>query len=143
MFSSRRLLWVWPLLGFALGAAAADAPFQPSREAIERLRSRNAELAIALQRLDPATARDLVDDVAIYQKAVDYILRFPEQFYKETYYADALELAEVGLRRAEELQRGAASWPAARGPVCRAYLSTVDGSLQPYIVWVPDSYDPA
>src|SRR5262245_20766505 len=119
-----------------LAVSAAEAPFQPSAEALERLRSRNETLKAALQRIDSRADRDLVNDVAIYHKAVEYILRFPGQFYREAYYADALRLIYEGLRRADELSRGAPSWPRARGPVCRAYQSNVDGSLQPYSVWV-------
>jgi dienelactone hydrolase len=129
------------LLLVTVGLHAAEPPFRPSAEALARLRDRNAELLAALQRIPATAAGDLVDDVAIHHKAVDYILRYPEQFYREAYYGDALKLIDAGLRRAAELQRGAPSWPTARGPVCRAYQSSVDGSLQPYALWVPASYD--
>ena len=131
------------VFAFALIAGAGEPPFKPTPEALAQLRTRNEALAITLQRLDGVADRELVDDVAVYHKAVDYILRFPEQFYRESYVADALRLIDHGLQRAGELQRGDSSWPTARGPVCRAYRSSVDGSIQPYALWVPPNYDPA
>ena len=81
-------------------------------------------------------------DVAIYYKAADWLLRFPEQFYRADYYTNALKLVEDGMHRADELEHGAASWPGTKGAVCRAYRSRVDGSIQPYCLWIPESYDP-
>ena len=84
---------------------------------------------------------DLFADAAIYHKAVDWILRFPEQFYRPDYYTNALKLVDDGMRRADELERAAPSWPGAKGAVCRGYRSRVDDSIQPYCLWVPESYD--
>ena len=42
--------------------------------------------------------------------------------------------------RAKELESGAPAWPRQKGRLVRAYLSPVDGSVQPYGLIIPDSY---
>src|SRR5205807_5605375 len=88
---------------------------------------------------EPAAA-DLMPDVAVYTKAVEYLLRYPEQYYQPRYFADALALADEGLRRARELAAGGHAWTIQAGFVARGYRSAVDGSVQPYAVYVPPTY---
>lgn len=128
------------------GAPAAfplpPAEFTPSRAELNRLAERNDQLLLKLRSLKFKATSENLADVEIYHGAVDYILRNPDQFFKDEYYANAMDLIEIGLRRAEELARGKPSWPDARGSVCFGYRSGVDGSVQPYCMWVPDDYDP-
>ncbi|QVL30625.1 prolyl oligopeptidase family serine peptidase [Telmatocola sphagniphila] len=47
-----------------------------------------------------------------------------------------------GLQRAKELQDKKPSWSTAKGLVPRGYQSKIDESVQPYVLVVPESYDP-
>jgi hypothetical protein len=118
-------------------------PYKPGAQELETLRARTEALDTRLHQLDGKASADLLLDAAIYHKAAAWLLRFPEQFYRKDYYSNALKLLDDGMHRADELEHNAASWPAAKGAVCRGYRSDVDGSIQPYCLWVPESYDPA
>jgi dienelactone hydrolase len=92
----------------------------------EALKSRPAMLA-------------LVPDVEIYHKAVDWALRFDE-FYKSNEVQVARTLLQQGSERAGALRDGKPSWVTATGLVVRGYVSKIDGSVQPYGLVVPASY---
>ncbi|MBL9139981.1 MAG: prolyl oligopeptidase family serine peptidase [Verrucomicrobiales bacterium] len=89
---------------------------------------------------------ELVPDVEIFHKAVDWALRFQE-FYKTNEYqggtrpSAAHQLLEEGMKRAASLREGKAYWTAARGLVVRGYRSKIDGSIQPYGLVVPEAFD--
>ena len=51
-------------------------------------------------------------------------------------------LLEQGLERARQLREGKAPWNTATGLVVRGYVSKIDGSVQPYGLVVPASYQP-
>src|SRR5437762_4553561 len=87
--------------------------------------------------VDPA----LIADVDIYRKAAEYILRFPEEFATKAFTPNTMAVLDTGLTRARELEAGAPSWPKRKGHVVRAYVSQVDGSVQPYGLTIPESYD--
>ena len=90
----------WPAaLLLALGLLAADDPYAP-------LKAKCRELEQRIQGLDP----ELAPDVGIYLKAVQWALRFPEEFYSEEYLAYAEAALKRGLDRARELAAGQASW---------------------------------
>jgi dienelactone hydrolase len=92
----------------------------------EALKSRPAMLA-------------LVPDVEIYHKAVDWALRFDE-FYKSNEVQVARTLLQQSSERAGALRDGKPSWVTATGLVVRGYVSKIDGSVQPYGLVVPASY---
>jgi len=114
----------------------------PSADQTLAMEKKLTELA---SRVDALRAKKadaaLLADVDIYRKAVTYILRFPEEFAKPEYVAHALSVLETGLTRAKELEAGAPSWTKRKGHVVRAYVSRVDGSVQPYGLTIPASYD--
>jgi hypothetical protein len=85
--------------------------------------------------------RELLPDVQIYQKAVDWALRYDE-FYDAREFAVARKLLQQGLERARQLGEGQAPWTSATGLVVRGYVSKIDGSVQPYGLVVPPSYQP-
>src|SRR5439155_14773773 len=90
----------------------------------------------------PTPANDvLLPDVEVYRKAAQWILRYPEEFYVKAYLPNTLRALEEGIRRAKELERGEPSWPRQKGRLVRAYRSRVDGSVQPYGLVIPESYD--
>ena len=49
-------------------------------------------------------------------------------------------LLEQGLERAKQLRDGKAPWNTATGLIVRGYISKIDGSVQPYGLVVPASY---
>ncbi len=83
----------------------------------------------------------LLPDIQIFHKAVDWALRYDEFFRTNEVDAARQQLAE-GERRAAALRAGSPDWTTARGLVVRGYVSRVDGSVQPYGLVVPESYDP-
>ena len=86
----------------------------------------------------PALA-ELMPDVEIFHKAVDWALRYDE-FYKSNEVAIAKNLLRQGADRAAELRAGKASWLTATGLVVRGYRSRIDGSVQPYGLVTPVSF---
>ena len=111
---------------------------------MKRLGVRNAELSRAIDRLQAAgKPADLVNDIAVYEKAAAWLLRYPEEFYTPEYFPKAMAGVEHGLARAAELQRDAHPWTTQTGHVVRGYRSRVDDSIQPYGLSIPSSYDPA
>ena len=81
----------------------------------------------------------LLPDVEIYHKAVDWALRYDE-FFKTNETSSARALLTLGSDRAQSLRDGAAPWLTATGLVVRGYVSRIDGSVQPYGLVVPASY---
>jgi hypothetical protein len=88
-----------------------------------------AELTAATGKLQD---NPLYPDVAIYQKAGDFILSHPEEFVKASFVKDTLGILDQGIARAKELAAGSPVWTTSKGRLVRAYRSTIDGSLQPY-----------
>jgi hypothetical protein len=82
---------------------------------------------------------DLLPDVQVYHKAVDWALRYNE-FYKPAEFKTAHALLKEGMERAKQLHEGKAPWTTATGLVVRGYVSKIDGSVQPYGLVVPASY---
>jgi len=84
---------------------------------------------------------ELAPDVEIYHKAVQWALRYDE-FFKTNEVKTARTLLQQGMERAQQLREGAAPWITATGLVARGYVSRIDGSVQPYGLVVPASYQP-
>ena len=116
---------------------AAPGPYKPTAEEIRQIEAKMSELGTMLPKL---AGNPLYADVAIYRKAGEFILKFPEEFATAGYVKDTLMELDHGLARAKELAAGKPSWIKAKGRVLRAYISTVDGSVQPYGMIIPESY---
>ncbi|MFN3484943.1 MAG: prolyl oligopeptidase family serine peptidase [Planctomycetota bacterium] len=140
----------WPFIAMALfpvpqvsGTAERRLPPPgipvPEPEA-ESFRAGLTELRRAIDEL-PSSTEELLPDVEIFYKAVDWALRFGE-FYDPKEFAVARDLLKIGLERARELKAGRPSWPSATGLVLRGYRSRIDGSVQPYGLVVPASWAP-
>jgi pimeloyl-ACP methyl ester carboxylesterase len=135
-------------LMIVLGAAAvaAQAPqqkvFPPSQEQKTEIHAKLAELSARMAALGSKKADPkLLADVQIYQKAANYILRFPEEFFGPQYAAETIAALDAGIMRALELDAGVPSWPRKTGNVVRGFTSRIDGSVQPYGLTIPASYD--
>jgi dienelactone hydrolase len=83
----------------------------------------------------------LLPDVEIFHKAVHYALTYNE-FFKKPEIAVAKSLLRQGSERAEALRIGKTPWITATGLVVRAYVSRIDGSVQPYGLVVPPTFKP-
>jgi fermentation-respiration switch protein FrsA (DUF1100 family) len=143
-------LTIFTLAAAALLAAQAPPPPPPpyALQAEERS-TLTADLTTLGNRLSQLRTKAGVDphllaDVEVHHKAVTWMLRYPEEIYTRAYVANAAMLLKRGIARAEELAAGAHSWTARKnGWLGLAYRSRVDGSVQPYLVVVPEAYDPA
>ncbi len=82
---------------------------------------------------------ELLPDVQIFYNAVYYALK-----YNEILNAREIPIAKAqlkqGLERAQELRAGKPSWTTQTGLVVRGYVSKIDGSVQPYGLVVPATY---
>jgi hypothetical protein len=96
---------------------------------------------------------DLLPDVQVYHNAVRYALaydeflgnsRTPEEAERtaKNQVAVARKLLMHGAVRAAQLREGKPDWTTQTGLVIRGYVSKIDGSVQPYGLFVPASYKP-
>lgn len=82
-----------------------------------------------------------IPSVEIFHKAVDWALRYGE-FFDPKQFDTARTQLEQGAARAKALRSGEIPWKSAAGLVVRGYRSTIDGSVQPYGLVVPDDFKP-
>lgn len=81
----------------------------------------------------------LLPDVQIFHNAARYALQYNE-FYKPEEIATAKKHLQQGMERAAALREGKAPWATQTGLVVRGYVSDIDGSVQPYGLVVPETY---
>ncbi len=126
-------------LGTLLFATAAQAAAPPTVAEREQITSKLAQLTRALDELRAKHTGDArLADIEIYHKAAAWALRFEEEFFTPAYVSNAIQALDHGLARAAD---AAFSWESRKGRIVRGYRSRVDGSVQPYGLIVPDSYD--
>ncbi|MBM3787784.1 MAG: hypothetical protein FJW30_25805 [Acidobacteria bacterium] len=121
---------------FVIRAFGQDFKIAPDelnklREAAKPLSAKAAALA----------GHKLAADVAIFDKAIQMLLKHPDEFYQPQFVKHAHNAIAEGLRRAAELEQGKSSWTKQTGRVARAYTSRIDDSPQPFKVNIPASYD--
>lgn len=83
---------------------------------------------------------DLLPDVQIFHNAVRYALMYDE-FFDAKQVVAARTLLKEGIDRANALRDGQSPWTKASGLVVRGYVSKIDGSVQPYGLVIPPSFD--
>src|SRR5207248_9452740 len=111
--------------------------YYPTDHEKHSIEAKLAELHALLHGLE---GNALFPDVAVYQKAGEFILAHPEEFVKAAFVEDTLNVLEKGIARARHSAAGSPSWTNSKGRLVRAYRSTIDGSIQPYGLIIPDSY---
>jgi pimeloyl-ACP methyl ester carboxylesterase len=89
-----------------------------------------------------SNALALLPDIQIFQKAVDWAVRYNEIFNTTNEVPAARNLLKQGLERVQQLRDGKPLWISATGLVVRGYVSRLDGSVQPYGLVVPASFNP-
>lgn len=82
---------------------------------------------------------DLLPDVQVYHKGVEWALKYDE-FFKTNEVAVARNLLKTGSERAQALREGKSPWISQTGLVVRGYQSKIDGSVQPYGLVIPAGY---
>jgi dienelactone hydrolase len=99
-----------------------------------------ASLATEIEklRLQPEAHR-LLPDVQIYFIAVDMALRHDE-FFAAADIVKAKTLLDTGLERARQLSKGESPWLSQPGPTALGYVSTLDGSVQPFGLYIPETW---
>ncbi|HEX3869665.1 MAG TPA: prolyl oligopeptidase family serine peptidase, partial [Pirellulales bacterium] len=119
--------------------AKLESQLKQLGDALGRLDGKRDAKAVAT--LSDARLKELLTDVFVFQRAVSDALTFNEFFAPKE--IDAAEsLLREGLDRAQQLAEGRADWTTSTGAVLRGYPSRIDGSVQPYVVIVPESYTP-
>jgi hypothetical protein len=158
MFRASALLCFATLSGIALADGPADniasnvRPVPPPGVEIpaadrDALTKGAAELKQLIEDAKKAQSKnpklaDLLPDVEIFHKSVDWALRY-NYFNKPGETKVAFEQLAEGKKRAEALKAGDAPWTRQKGLVARAYRSKIDGSIQPYGMVIPESYNGA
>ncbi len=122
-----------------------EVPDEVRKELTEQLVPLRQAIDDLAQSKDP-TVRDLLPDVEIYYKAVHDALEYDELYIydsdKKSPFPLARQMINTGLERARQLKDGQPRWTSQTGLVSRAYVSKIDGSIQPYGLIVPESYVP-
>ncbi|HEV3028682.1 MAG TPA: prolyl oligopeptidase family serine peptidase, partial [Planctomycetota bacterium] len=103
-----------------------------------------AELAKDLERLksdlkDRPALLGLLPDIQIFHKAVHVALAYDE-FHDPKEFDLARGQLREGHRRATLLRAGTPEWTTSPGKHPRGYVSTIDGSVQPYGFHIPEVY---
>lgn len=117
-----------------------EVPFEERAALNKGLKELEAAMATAAKaQAKNAGLLDLLPDVEVYAKAVDWALRYNEIF-KAGEIKAAHEVLAEGRQRATDLAEGKAPWLEQKGLVVRGYRSRIDGSVQPYGMVIPTSY---
>jgi len=121
---------------------AQDRPIPPPGVPVSEADQK--ELKAGIERLSGLISglgnHALLPDVIIFRDAARFALENNE-FFRPDEPAKARALLTEGVNRAEALRNGEAPWMRATGLVVRGYVSKIDGSVQPYGLVVPPSYD--
>ncbi|HAM72437.1 MAG TPA: hypothetical protein DCM86_12415 [Verrucomicrobiales bacterium] len=96
--------------------------------------------ALRVELKDRPALLGLLPDVEIFHKGVSWALRYDEIYNPTNDVVTGRDLLRQGLERARNLREGRSPWTTATGLVLRGYISRLDGSLQPYGLVVPSSY---
>ncbi len=97
------------------------------------------QLKAQLANLRPAHA-DLLADAEMFHKSSEWALRYESSFTDKDVITIEKALTR-GAERAETLVTHKAPWTTKKGKVARGFISAIDGSVQPYGVIIPKSYD--
>ena len=120
-------------------AALVGGASPPTAAEREQITAKLGQLTRAIEELRAKHVDDArIVDIEVYQKAATWVLRFEEEFFTPAYVPNTLKALDHGLARAAD---AAFSWESRKGRIVRAYRSKVDGSVQPYGLIVPESYD--
>lgn len=124
-----------PPAGVAIPASARTALTAGSTALRQDLDTVARELAAGKN----ARLLDLLPDVEVLHKAVDWALRYDE-FFDVKQVAFAERMLALGRERIAHLRAGRAPWTEATGLILRGYRSQLDRSVQPYALVIPPEW---
>ncbi len=97
--------------------------------------------ALKIELKDKPKLLELLPDVQIFFNAVHYALKYNEILNLKEIPIAQTQLRK-GIERAKELRAGKPSWTNQTGLVVRGYVSKIDGSVQPYGLVIPPTFQP-
>lgn len=128
------IVGVWPVAALGQSDPLSETQRDSLEQNVQRLQTildRHAD------RVSPAWA-----DAAIFTKGLTWALKYDREFTSAN-----VRLLEQAVTRTEErlaaLSERTSSWKERQGRLALGYVSAVDGSVQPYGVIVPQTYDPS
>ena len=104
----------------------------------------NAKIVALKRQYRSSPMFDRIADVEVYLDAVRRPLKYDERLYAgrgSTPVSYAQQTLATGTERATQLATGSTPWMTQSG--VRGFYSRIDGSAQPYLLTMPDEYDPA
>jgi pimeloyl-ACP methyl ester carboxylesterase len=137
--------------GVASFATADDPPAPDAAASRETLESKIVTLEDTLRGLRAEGApssetspgsRSLLADVEIFVKGARWALRYDTDGKLTDAALIQKALARGETRAREVTHSGKPAWATRRGRLVRGYVSSVDGSVQPYGLVIPKGYDP-
>jgi hypothetical protein len=132
------LAWVWAQQRGGRGPA-----FQATPEQLAPIGGKSQQIEELVKQLKARHADpDLVGDVEVFAKAGRFLLEFPELMNNPNAVDHAITVLDRGIERGNQLLAGASPWNTGRKQI-HAYYSLLDGSVQPYAITLPETYDPA
>ncbi len=130
--------WIAATLAAATLFAQTQSQYAPPAPTFVPTPSQRGQIEVRIQAINSADP-----DIQIFRKAGEWILRHPEEFYTPAYYTYTLQVLDEGIFRSKMAEKNEKPWTKEKGRVNRAYRSRVDGSIQPYTVTIPETYNPA
>ena len=114
----------------------------PTAEEKRQLQSKIEIIDGIIQKMKGKHPSDgLVADIEVFAQAGRWLLEFPDTFYTADGIKNAFAVLDMGLERARQMERGQSPWVGRKGRKIHGFYSALDGSLQPYGLIVPESYD--
>ena len=118
-----------------------QTPFHANSDDLQQIRAKTEQLESAVKGLKAKRPDgDLMADVEVYAKAGRILLEFPELVASQNAINHAIAVLDTGIERARQLENGESPWTKG-GKQTHGYYSAIDGSVQPYGVTLPASYD--
>ena len=139
-----RRLGVFALLAFSASAQQSGGrgqPFHLEPTDLQQIQTKTEDLeakvkALRTKHTDPV----LLGDVEVYAHAGRMLIEFPELIANQNAVSHAFAVLDTGGERAKQLEADQSPWNKGAKQT-HAYYSAIDGSVQPYGVTIPASYD--
>ncbi len=126
-----------------LGRRAVPPSIQPKPEELAKVKEKTEQIEALVKDLKAKHANPaLVGDIEVYSKAGRMLLEFPELFGTQNGIDHSFRVLDQGIERARQLLNGQPPSNADKKQI-HAYVSEIDGSIQPYGITLPANYDPA
>src|SRR5690242_4172999 len=120
---------------------ATPPPIQPKPEELAKVKEKTEQIEALVRDLKAKHSNpDMVIDVEVYSKAGRMLLEFPELFGTQNAIDHSFGVLDQGIERARQLLNGQPPSNTDKKQL-HAYVSEIDGSIQPFGVTLPANYD--